>query len=106
MVTPGLVSESLGTYITQMYSQIGPNGPQTRIQHHAHLRGVNSQNKGAGIFLDKSASRSIFFVFFFLITPLGEYEEPGGGTPGRARACSGAQRPKTKGGAIQSVHWF
>ena len=91
MVTPGLVSESLGTYITQMYSQIGPNGPQTRIQHHAHLRGSILRIRVRAFFLDKSASRSFFSFFFALSPPRGGPGGLGGARPGahgRARARS------------------
>ena len=93
-----MVSESLRTYITQMYSQIGPNGPQTRIQHHAHLRGSILRIRVRAFFLDKSASRSFFRFFFCLQGVLAP--PPGVGGRGKARwgTCGGRRRIKPKKG--------
>ena len=71
-MTPGLVSGSVGTYITQVYSQLCPNGQRIRIQQHVQVVGGSIPKiRVRAIFWEKSSLELLFLGFGTASPPQG-----------------------------------
>ena len=78
-MTPGLVSGSVGTYITQVYSQLCPNGQRIRIQQHVQVVGGSIPKiRVRAIFWEKSSLELLFLGFGTASPPRG-FGGPGAG---------------------------